>query len=159
MDFCTKCKTKVSTKQFALQCDVCNQWQHQKCDSGVSGKQYRKLRDLKVHFSYNCNNCKEVQVPREVCQSEERSSSPVHPSPSKRTKKNQTQPPTSSCSKERSSSPARPSPSKRTKKNQTQPPTLSLKDSEIEDISTVDESIPSSYDTAVNILIKEKVLK
>lgn len=87
---CTKCKKNVTTRQFALQCDACDQWQHQKCDSGVSGAQYRKLRASRKKFSFWCNNCKGSKV---IPPTRKRSASSVRSYSNKQKKKKKSEQP------------------------------------------------------------------
>lgn len=79
---CTKCALKVTPRQYAVQCDQCSCWQHQKCDSGLknflsysqselckyksyierfssgmSGEEYRKLKCSQENFAFLCNKC------------------------------------------------------------------------------------------------------
>ena len=54
---CGTCRNQVGEKDKALECDVCTQWFHTRCQS-VSDKLYEILAEEEGNCSWYCSNCK-----------------------------------------------------------------------------------------------------
>ncbi|WAR17485.1 hypothetical protein MAR_032079 [Mya arenaria] len=68
-DECEKSYASVSgtrghmeSRSHAIQCDVCERWQHRKCNTGVSHAQYRKLQKLEITIEWSCEDCKMTEM-------------------------------------------------------------------------------------------------
>ena len=56
---CISCKLNVRPRQHAITCDVCNRWQHRKCNTGISFKEYQDARKGKTTINFKCAECEE----------------------------------------------------------------------------------------------------
>ena len=56
--FCGICSKKVGQKHKAVQCDLCDHWNHIKCDN-IDNKTYEALKKSSVSEKYYCKLCKE----------------------------------------------------------------------------------------------------
>ena len=63
---CGTCKKNITHRNKAFQCDICNYWNHIKCD-GILPYDYDKFKklpqavqDKNIHF---CKKCKEDSIP------------------------------------------------------------------------------------------------
>ncbi|KAK4321894.1 hypothetical protein Pmani_007357 [Petrolisthes manimaculis] len=54
---CASCSAEVRPRQQALQCDICDQWQHRTCDSGVSQTDYRRMVRGELEKQWYCVKC------------------------------------------------------------------------------------------------------
>ena len=55
---CRICSKKVGLKHKAVQCDLCEHWNHIKCD-GIDNKTYETLKESSDSDKYFCKLCKE----------------------------------------------------------------------------------------------------
>ena len=57
-DNCVFCGKLVRKKQEALQCDVCDLWQHRQCKTGLSKQRYWALVDDDADdYAWTCFAC------------------------------------------------------------------------------------------------------
>ena len=56
--YCRICSKKVGHLHKSVQCDLCDQWSHIKCD-GIDNKTYEALKKSSDYESYFCKICKE----------------------------------------------------------------------------------------------------
>ena len=57
--YCRICSKKVGHFHKSVQCDLCDQWSHIKCD-GIDNKTYEALKKSSDYESYFCKICKET---------------------------------------------------------------------------------------------------
>ncbi len=63
MEFlCVLCKKEVRERQEAMECDVCKNWQHRTCNSGISRPEYRRLIKEDVAIEWLSHNCKNESI-------------------------------------------------------------------------------------------------
>ena len=55
---CGTCNKKVIQRHKAIQCDLCNYWNHIKCD-GIDNKFYEILKESDESVQHYCKLCKE----------------------------------------------------------------------------------------------------
>ena len=63
-NLCVFCKKRVTKRQEALACDLCQCWQHRKCNTGIKRSFYKKvIYNPELLEKFFCDDCKEnVQV-------------------------------------------------------------------------------------------------
>ena len=61
-DYCKVCSKKVGKRHRAVQCDICDYWNHIKCD-GIDSKTYEKLKKSTESEKHICITCKEENIP------------------------------------------------------------------------------------------------
>ena len=62
---CSFCKKEVRTRQEALQCDFCEEWQHRVCRTGISREFYRQLVRGTVELEdWRCYACCQEDTPQ-----------------------------------------------------------------------------------------------
>ena len=59
---CGICTKKVSQRNKAIQCDLCNYWNHIKCDD-IDDKTYEALKKSTKSEIYYCKVCREEIFP------------------------------------------------------------------------------------------------
>ena len=57
MDLCIFCTLPVRARQEGLQCDDCQQWQHRKCQTGISQQEYRVAVQTGQPIDWRCAPC------------------------------------------------------------------------------------------------------
>ena len=72
-DSCRKCVRKVTARQDALQCDICNNWWHRICGTSPSHAAYTEISKHKqirrgIPYDWTCEGCT-VQVATPVTES------------------------------------------------------------------------------------------
>ena len=70
-DSCKKCVRKVTARQDALQCDICNHWWHRTCGTSLSHAAYTEIsRQIRqgIPYEWSCDECK-AQVATPVTES------------------------------------------------------------------------------------------
>ncbi|KAK8401042.1 hypothetical protein O3P69_002669 [Scylla paramamosain] len=58
---CVVCVSEVRPRQHAIQCANCERWQHRKCNTGISYKDYRSKVKGELHMHWICITCSEVE--------------------------------------------------------------------------------------------------
>ena len=58
---CGTCSKRVGKRMRAVQCDICNFWNHIKCDN-IDPKYYEKLK-IDPNIFHMCNICREDLFP------------------------------------------------------------------------------------------------
>ena len=57
-DECISCSAIVKTSNQAIQCSICQSWQHARCgDLNISRRQYQRIKDGLETFEWNCMKC------------------------------------------------------------------------------------------------------
>ena len=56
-DNCIQCGNAVRPRQQGLQCDGCDQWQHRKCNTGITQREYREAVQSEHAIDWRCTMC------------------------------------------------------------------------------------------------------
>lgn len=64
---CVACGTSVGWSQGAVECDSCGQWQHLKCETGITWKQYRNAVKKSKGIPFTCRQCEQKTVSGASC--------------------------------------------------------------------------------------------
>ena len=60
---CTTCNKNIRSNSKAIECDVCLQWTHVKCQYSITTKQYDRICKNDDDFEFLCNRCACSELP------------------------------------------------------------------------------------------------
>lgn len=66
MSACLFCEREVTWLDHAVNCDVCDRWQHRLCHTGIDREQYLDNNRRNVEFEFICGPCQADLQPPEV---------------------------------------------------------------------------------------------
>ena len=55
--YCIFCSKEVTSRQEALLCEGCDKWQHRRCQTGITGEQYRDAVKSGLDFAWRWLYC------------------------------------------------------------------------------------------------------
>ena len=61
-DSCIFCSDEVRPRQHGLLCEDCNRWQHRKCKTGITQKQYYDAMKGLIQLDWRCAECTYMEV-------------------------------------------------------------------------------------------------